>query len=227
MRDENEDLLSWVEPPYPDVKVLDGHYVRLELLSPSCHAPDLFLSYEGDESLWDYMPDGPFFSEEDFVCWLERMSLREDIYTFALYDKEKGVYGGLASFLRIFPAVGCIEVGYIALSSGFRGTRVSTEALYLMMKWAFESGYRRYEWKCHAGNMRSRRAAERLGFLYEGTFRQATIMKGRNRDTAWYSCIDKEWFKLKLAFEEWLCSDNFDEEGKQKVRLSVLTSKIR
>ena len=134
---------------------------------------------------------------------------------------------GVASFLRISPGAGTIEVGHINMSPALQRTPAATEAMYLMMQWAFEAGYRRYEWKCNAANIPSRRAAQRLGMSYEGVFRQAAIVKGRNRDTAWFAAIDSEWPALKEAFKAWLDSSNFDVNGRQNERLSDLTRLVR
>ena len=142
-------------------------------------------------------------------------------------DKTSGDAIGVASYLRINPKEGSIEVGHINFSPRLQQSIGATETMFLMMQWAFENGYRRYEWKCNALNLKSRAAAQRLGFSYEGIFRQATIAKGRNRDTAWFGIIDKEWPDLKQAFQTWLVADNFDSNGQQKQRLSQLTAPVR
>ena len=137
-----------------------------------------------------------------------------------------GKIGGTLSLLRINPNAGSIEVGYIVFTPRLQRTREATEAIYLTIKWAFEAGYRRFEWKCNAANLPSRRAAERFGLSYEGIFRQAAVVKGKNRDTAWFAAIDREWPALQAAFETWLDPQNFDETGQQKQKLSELTAQI-
>jgi RimJ/RimL family protein N-acetyltransferase len=133
----------------------------------------------------------------------------------------------LPNYLRITPEAGTIEVGHICIAPELQRGRAATEAMYLMMRWAFEAGYRRYEWKCNALNIASRRAAERLGFSYEGVFRQAAVVKGRNRDTAWFACIDADWPALRECYDVWLSAANFDATGRQKERLSDLTRLVR
>jgi RimJ/RimL family protein N-acetyltransferase len=154
------------------------------------------------------------------------VAVRDDPWFVALIDRATGRAAGVASYLRIDPAAGSIEVGHINLAPAIQRTRAATEAMYLMMRWAFEAGYRRYEWKCNALNLGSRRAAERYGLSFEGVFRQATVVKGRNRDTAWFAAIDGEWPALKAAFETWLAPANFDAGGRQLTPLSTLTRPI-
>jgi RimJ/RimL family protein N-acetyltransferase len=166
--------------------------------------------------MWTYLFSGPFSSEQEFTGWLETREDSLDPLYFAIVDEVAGRATGLASYLRIEPAHGSIEVGHLAFSPLLQRTRAATEAMYLMMKHAFDLGYRRYEWKCDALNAASRRAAERLGFTFEGIFRQAVVYKGRNRDTAWYSVIDREWPARAAAFEDWLAPANFDADGRQR-----------
>ncbi|WP_306113488.1 MULTISPECIES: GNAT family N-acetyltransferase [unclassified Roseovarius] len=218
---------NWQVPPVPSGLTLEGRYARLEPLSADIHAALLFKAFDGHDWVWDYMPSGPFASSAQFHRWMREATAGEDIVFHAIYDRERQAYGGFASYLRIKPAAGSIEVGFIAMSPQLQRTRAATEAMFLMMKWAFESGYRRYEWKCDALNRPSRRAAQRLGFSYEGIFRQATIVKGRNRDTAWFGIIDSEWRALEEAFQLWLAPSNFDEEGQQRESLSDLTRLVR
>ena len=168
---------------------------------------------------WTYLPYGPYASEEEFLEWAHSASRSNDPLFFAIVDLASGKAAGIASYLRITPARGSIEVGHIHYSPLLQGKTAGTEAMYLMMKHAFEPGYRRYEWKCDSLNSRSRAAALRLGFTFKGIFRQATVYKGRNRDTAWYSVIDREWPALERAFRCWLHPDNFDEFGRQRRRL--------
>jgi RimJ/RimL family protein N-acetyltransferase len=215
-------LADWKAPVRPDGVVLEGAYIAAEPLTVA-HAPDLFRAYQADAGVWDYLPYGPYARVEDYAAWVAKVQGGSDPVFFALRDQATGRFGGVASYLRITPEVGTIEVGHINLSPELQRGRASTEAMFLMMDWAFAAGYRRYEWKCDALNMPSRRAAQRLGFSYEGTFRQAAVVKGRNRDTAWFSVIDGEWPRLRKAFETWLSPANFRPDGGQKQSLSSLT----
>ena len=204
-----------------------GRYCRLEPLEAEAHAAALHDAYALDQDGrgWTYLPYGPFPTAEAFAEWVDDASDSDDPLFFAILDGD-GVPLGVASYLRIMPAIGTIEVGHIHFAPPLRRTPAATEAMYLMMAHAFEElGYRRYEWKCDALNERSRAAAERLGFTYEGTHRQATIYKGRNRDTAWYSMLDSEWPCVKGALERWLDPSNFDANGRQRARLRVPSAK--
>ncbi len=218
---------GWTPPPAPVGDVLEGQYVRLERLDADAHAADLHRAYSGHDALWDYLPYGPFSSAAAYHRWVKETASGEDPLFYVLRDKATGHCGGVASYLRITPAAGSIEVGHICLSPEVAKGRVWTEAMFLMMDWAFRNGYRRYEWKCNALNMASRRAAQRLGFSYEGIFRQAAVVKGRNRDTAWFAVIDAEWPALREAYAAWLSPRNFDAAGRQKERLSDLTRLVR
>lgn len=218
---------NWQVPPVPAGLTLEGAYARLEPLAADTHAARLFKAFDGHDWVWDYMPSGPFASAAQFHRWMREATAEDGIVFHAIYDREREEYGGFASYLRIKPASGSIEVGYIAMSPQLQRTRAATEAMFLMMRWAFGAGYRRYEWKCDALNRPSRRAAQRLGFSYEGVFRQATIVKGRNRDTAWFAMIDSEWPALEEAFQLWLSPGNFDTQGRQKESLSDLTRLVR
>jgi RimJ/RimL family protein N-acetyltransferase len=214
-------VVGWTRRPRPSRPVLDGRTVRIEPLSMT-HVPDLFAAFSSDQSgrMWTYMSVGPFSKEAEFSTWIGSIVSSEDPLFFAAMDKATGKAVGIVSYLRIDPANGSIEVGFVTWSPLMQRSVISTEAQYLLMKHAFEDlRYRRYEWKCNALNEPSMRAAERLGFTYEGTFRQAVIVKGRNRDTAWFSVIDGDWPALKASFEAWLKPDNFDVEGRQKKRL--------
>ncbi|QGX97678.1 N-acetyltransferase [Roseovarius faecimaris] len=218
---------DWRVPPLPAGEPMEGRYSRLERLDADKHAALLFKAFDGHDWVWDYMPSGPFASSAQFHRWMREATAANHILFHAIYDREARAFGGFASYLRMKPASGSIEVGYIAMAPQLQRTRAATEAMFLMMGWAFEAGYRRYEWKCDALNAPSRRAAQRFGFSYEGVFRQATVVKGRNRDTAWFSVIDKEWPALKEAYEVWLNPANFDERGQQRERLSDLTALVR
>ncbi|MFC3613981.1 GNAT family N-acetyltransferase [Lutimaribacter marinistellae] len=218
---------GWTAPPRPDGAVLSGRYARLEPLDPDAHAALLYDAFAGHDWVWDYMPVGPFASAAQFHRWMRDAVTQDDFCFYAIRDLEQDAWGGFASLMRISPEAGSIEVGFIAMAPLLQRTRAATEAMALMMEWAFAAGYRRYEWKCDALNMPSRRAAQRLGFSYEGIFRQAVIVKGRNRDTAWFAVIDKEWPALREAFSVWLSPSNFDAAGQQKERLSDLTRLVR
>ena len=215
-------MADWQTRPFPPRATLEGKYCLVEPLNPARHAVDLYDAFSGDDklALWTYLPYGPFGSFEAYEAWLISSAQSEDPLFFTIVDKATTKAIGLASYLRIDPAAGVIEVGHINYSPQLQKTCAATEAMYLMMKNAFdELGYRRYEWKCDALNAGSRGAAERYGFTFEGIFRQARIYKGRNRDTAWFAIIDSEWPQLKNAFEAWLSDANFDENGQQKASL--------
>jgi RimJ/RimL family protein N-acetyltransferase len=198
-----------------------GRDCRMEPLDPARHAPALYDAFRLDTAGvdWTYLPYGPFDDAGAFRTWLDGIAVGDDpLFYTVVDDADKAV--GVASYLRIFPDIGSIEVGHIHYSPLLQRSRAATEVMYLMMRRAFdELGYRRYEWKCDSLNAPSRRAADRLGFVYEGTFRQATIYKGRNRDTAWYSIIDTEWPAVRRAFEAWLHPANFDASGAQRTQL--------
>lgn len=218
------DLKNWTPPPFPPHIVMEGRYVRLEPLVPS-HVPELWAAHEGQGHIWHYIPAGPFENEAALSAWVDQVRILPDPMQFAVRMEDDRL-GGTLSLLRINPAAGSIEVGYIVFTPRLQKTREATEAIYLTIKWAFEAGYRRFEWKCDAANLPSRRAAERFGLSYEGVFRQASVVKGRNRDTAWFAAIDAEWPLLEAAFETWLRPDNFDDAGRQKTRLGELTGPI-
>lgn len=217
---------DWAAPPSPARTPIEGDYCRLEPFSADRHAEALYRAYEGADHVWNYMPVGPFADLASYRVWAEQMEASEDPLFFTVVDKADGKPKGVASYLRINPAAGSIEVGHIAFSPLMQRTRVSTEAMYLFMRNAFELGYRRYEWKCNALNAPSRSLAMRIGLSYEGVFRQHMIVKGRNRDTAWYAAIDREWPLIQTAFETWLAAENFDAEGRQKKSLSGLTRPV-
>lgn len=207
---------------------MEGHFCRLEPLDPDVHAQPLHAANLSDieGGSWTYLPYGPFDSAEAYKAWMVSACQSTDPLFFAIRRKSDNSLVGIASYLRITPASGSIEVGHIHYSEHLKRSPVATEAMYLMMKKAFELEYRRYEWKCDALNEPSRAAAQRLGFSYEGIFRQATLYKGRNRDTAWYAVIDSEWPALSRALSQWLDPGNFDEDGQQRSRLSDLTRPI-
>jgi RimJ/RimL family protein N-acetyltransferase len=216
---------GWQARPRPSRVAASGRHGRIEPLDVERHAADLFAAFaNSDGRLWTYMAYGPFATLDAYRDFLIRSCLGDDPLVFAIVDGESGRAMGVASYMRIDPEVGTLEVGGIVYGPGLQRTAAATEAMYLMLRRAFdELGYRRYEWKCDALNAASRTAALRLGFQFEGIFRQATIYKGRNRDTAWFAIVDRDWPALKLAWERWLAPGNFDSAGNQRERLSVLT----
>ena len=214
-----EPLPDWRGARRPDGRMLAGRYCRLEVLDPGRHAEDLYAAFSEDRTgeLWTYMADGPYSSFDTFLAAVEEAGAAQDFLYYAVLEKSTGLALGRAAFLRIDPEMGNLEIGSIAYSPRLQRTVMATEAVYLMLRHAFdELGYRRCEWKCDALNAASRRAAVRLGFSYEGLFRQAMVYKGRNRDTAWYAMIDGDWPRIRRGFERWLEPDNFDDLGRQK-----------
>jgi len=206
----------------PSKKKLNGRYCFLELLNSIKHSKDLFKNFSLDKKGidWTYMPTGPYKTEKSLKKYLKAKNLTGNPFFYAIYSKRLKTYCGLASYLRIKPHIGTIEVGWITYAPNLQRTVEASEAMYLMMKNAFESlGYRRYEWKCDNLNKRSKKSALRLGFKYEGLFRQSTIYKKRNRDTAWFSIIDKEWKKLRKNYQRFLKPSNFDKNYKQFKKL--------
>lgn len=221
-----EIVAGWTPAPRPGPSALDGRYVRLERLEIA-HAEGLFQANRGHDTLWTYLPYGPFATLDTYRDWVASQLDLTDPFFYAIRDKATGLLGGVAAYLRISPEIGTIEVGHINLSPQLQRGRAATEAMMLMMDWAFANGYRRYEWKCDALNFPSRRAAQRLGFSFEGIFRQATIVRGRNRDTAWFAVTDKDWPALRAAYDPWIDPANFDDQGQQLRSLSALTAGVR
>lgn len=212
--------LNWSPARTPKRAPLEGQGVRLDPVDAARHARDLFTSSEGAPSLWDHLAYGPFENQDVFTWWLEERAASTDPLFFAIIDRASGRAEGMASLMRIKPEHGVIEIGHIWFAPALQRTRQATEAIYLLARHAFDDlGYRRLEWKCDSLNGPSRRAAERFGFVYEGVFRQHMVVKGRNRDTAWYSIIDGEWPAVRAAFEAWLAPGNFDGEGRQRQSL--------
>ena len=205
-----------------------GRFCRLEPLDPDRHAAPLFAANAADTDgrSWTYMAYGPFPALASYREWMTASCLGDDPLFFAIIDLADGQPAGVASYLRIVPASGSIEVGHIHYSPRLQRSPAATEAMFLLMQRAFELGYRRYEWKCDALNAASRAAAQRLGLSFEGLFRQATTYKNRNRDTAWYAAIDTEWPALRAAFQAWLAPNNFDGNGQQRNRLTDSTRPI-
>ena len=218
-------LADWQGCAHPRGAVIEGRLCRLEPIDAARHAPDLFAAFSEDYDAhnWTYLPYGPFADEDELREWMVATCSGDDPCFFSVIDLASGKAVGVASYLRIVPGIGVIEVGHIHFSPLMQGRPISTEAMYLMMRQVFDVlGYRRYEWKCDSLNQPSCAAATRLGFLFEGIFRQATMYKQRNRDTAWYSILDREWPAAQTAFESWLDPANFDSSGKQRQRLSDL-----
>ena len=207
----------------PERTVLEGRYVTLVPLDAGLHGEALWEGTKGEQNdaLWRYLAEGPFSNREDFDRALAGMAASEDPLFFTIIGRSTQRPAGRASYLRIDTKHRVIEVGSILYSPALQRTRGATEAMYLMARHVFEDlGYRRYEWKCNALNEPSRRAALRLGFTFEGIFRQHQIVKGRNRDTAWFSMLDSEWPRRKEVFERWLAPENFSMVGEQKQRLA-------
>ena len=199
----------------------------LEPVEPDRHAVSLFTSSEQAPELWTHLAYGPFANQAVFTKWLEDRAATEDPLFYAIVDRAAGGARGMASFLRMEPVHGVIEIGHIWFAPALQRTRQATEAIYLLARHAFDDlGYRRLEWKCDSLNEPSRRAAERFGFVYEGMFRQHMVVKGRNRDTAWYSILDGEWPAVRAAFEAWLAPENFDSEGRQLHSLSEIRASV-
>ena len=226
---------GWTPPPRPARAILEGRLCRLEPLDAARHGSDLHAAnlLDADHRNWTYLSYGPFARLDDYLDWVRSVAAKDDPQFHAIVaagsDPKSGsdpVAVGVASYLRIDPEAGSIEVGHINYSPRLQRTVAATEAMYLMMRRVFELGYRRYEWKCHALNAPSRAAAQRLGFSYEGIFRQARVDKGRNRDTAWYAMIDREWPAIDSAFQRWLDPANFDAEGRQRTSLRDLTGPV-
>jgi RimJ/RimL family protein N-acetyltransferase len=216
---------GWTPRPRPAPGlVLEGRACRLEALDADRHAADLQAAYATapDDRQWTYMPHGPFADGDAYRAWVEAAAPLPDPFFLAVVDRATGRATGVASYLRITPEHGTIEVGWISFSPLLQRTVAATEAMALMMRHAFDDlGYRRYEWKCDALNAPSRRAAERLGFRFEGVHRQAIVVKGRNRDTAWFSILDSEWPAVRGALATWLAPENFDADGRQRSPLAV------
>ena len=224
-----EPVAGWTPPAAPRREPgawMQGRYCQLEALADR-DAPALHAANSTDDGrMWTYLPYGPFDTLDAYRSWVASVVAVDDPLFYAVIEADSGLAIGVASYLRIDPPAGSIEVGHIAYSPKLQRTRASTEAMYLMMRRAFELGYRRYEWKCDALNAPSRAAAIRLGFSYEGIFRQARVNKGRNRDTAWFAAIDREWPALNDAYQQWLDPSNFDRQGQQRTSLRDLTRNV-
>ena len=217
-----------VSPPppghAPDGRILTGRYVRLEPVLASRHGHALYESFastDPDGNVWTYMGYGPFGSQAEFLDWLKSKESSRDPFFYAFVPLKGGEAAGMGSFMRADPVNGVIEIGHIWFSPGLQRSREATEIIFLMMRHAFDDlGVRRLEWKCDALNAPSRRAADRFGFKFEGIFRQHMIVKKRNRDTAWYALMDREWPAIRTRFEKWLEESNFDSAGRQRASLA-------
>ena len=211
----------------PQRIVLEGRYCRLEPIDPHRHSGELFTASTPPDAAarFRYLADSPPRDADEMTQWAQAQALSDDPLVFVVIDRATSRVEGRQTYMRIAPEHQCIEIGNIYWGPSIAGTRVATEANYLFACYALETlGYRRYEWKCDALNAPSRRAAKRFGFRYEGHFRRAVIIKGRSRDTTWFSIIDEEWPALKAAYEQWLSPENFDDAGIQRQRLSDLTA---
>jgi len=207
------------QPPGP--VTLQGRYGTIEKLDAARHGPNLWDALRGHDAVWTYMSYGPFADRGAFAAWLPEREQLKDPYYYAIVDKS-GRAVGVFSLLEIRPAMRNVEVGHVVYSPALQRKPLATEAQYLLAKYAFETlGYRRYEWKCNVLNESSYNAALRLGFSYEGLFRQHMIVKGRSRDTAWFAMLDGKWPTRKAAFERWLAPDNFDSNGLQRTKLAA------
>ena len=218
MKQQFGSKINFKKSKIPSKKKLIGKYCYLEPLNIQKHSKDLYVNFTKDKEnrIWAYLPYGPFKNYKSFKKWLKSFCINEDPFFYAIYSKINKQFCGMASYLRITPEYGLIEVGHINYSPNLQNTTEGTEAMYLMMKNAFEVlGNRRYEWKCNNLNIPSKKAAKRLGFKFEGVFRQMQITKGRNRDNAWFSIIDKEWKKIKIGYLKFLKKSNFNHNYKQ------------
>jgi RimJ/RimL family protein N-acetyltransferase len=218
-------LQHWQPAQLPTASTLLGQYVRLERLDPERHGEDLWPALQGpaaDAQMWTYMGYGPFASRADFAQWLSANAASHDPLFYTVIDSTSGTALGLLSYLNLVPEHGSLEIGHVCFGHALQRSVQASETIYLLARYAFALGNRRLEWKCDNANLRSKRAAERFGFSYEGVFRQHLIYKGRNRDTAWFSLLDHEWPAMQLAFERWLALDNFAADGQQRHRLKEL-----
>lgn len=220
-------VAGWQPPPAPDTAGIAGRFVTLERLDGARHAADLFAANQGADEVWDYLGYGPFADLAAYRAWQDQAAAGSDPAFHALRDAATGRVGGVASFMRIDRPNGVIEIGHIQIAPTMQRTPAASEAIMLMIRWAFEAGYRRVEWKCNALNAPSMRAAERYGFRYEGTFRNHMIVKGRNRDTAWWAITDRDWPALDRAYRRWLDAGNFDAAGRQRQPLATLIAEER
>lgn len=216
----------WLAPPVPAHEVLSGHWSRLEPLDPAGHGSDLAAAFAGADRVWSYLPPTPPVDAQALREVLEEVAAREGMLAYGLIDLASGCAAGFLTIMEIRPADGVAEIGYVAFSPAMQRTRVATEAIFLLLRHLFKTGYRRVEWKCDNENAPSRHAAMRFGFHYEGLFRQHMVRKGRNRDTAWFAMLDGEWPAREAAFTAWLAPGNFDASGMQRTRLAPVNSSV-
>ncbi|RXT46159.1 hypothetical protein B6S44_25325 [Bosea sp. Tri-44] len=212
--------LDWTPRPFPPAKVLQGRWCRLEPLDPARHLDDIWQAMAGHDHLWQWMPTMPPQDKAAYGELLATMAAKAGIVPLAVVDEADGKAKGHLWIMEIRPEHGVFEVGFITYSPSLQRTRTATEAIYLVGEYGFSLGYRRYEWKCNNRNEPSKRAALRFGFQYEGLFRQHQVVKGANRDTAWFSILDSEWPQVGQAFRAWLTPENFDAQSQQKSSLA-------
>ncbi|OHZ04890.1 GNAT family protein [Salinicola sp. MIT1003] len=230
------DIDGWQPPPTPRAEILEGRFCRLEPLDVSAHAPTLWRAWQPSDpdiaddhdgkARWTYLGGRGFDGEAGCRRWLETMTASDDPHCYAIIDPADDQAVGMATYLRIVPVDGSIEIGHLNFSPRMARTPISSEALMLLIRHVFELGYRRVEWKCDALNAPSLRAAARLGFRFEGIFRQHRVVNGRNRDTAWFSILDGEWPAIRECHRRWLAPDNFDADGRQRQSLSTMTAEL-
>lgn len=220
---------NWENAATPSSELsIEGRYVKIERMRKG-NLPQIYQAIQTEkipETDWYYLPHGPFNSDAEFLQWACDTSFFLDPLFFVLYSRSSGRICGYCSYLNINPKVGSIEIGFIHIFPNYQKSRESTEAIYLLIREAFKMKYRRCEWKCNSLNVRSLHAAGRFGFSFEGLFRQAAVIKGRNRDTAWFSIIDKEWAKIDVCYKQWLDGSNFDTAGVQKKSLGSMTKNL-
>lgn len=222
-------LPDWTPCASPQPVTIEGRTCRIEPLNIARHGDDLVAAFRTtDEASWTYLFVGPFADDAGILNWLTESADSTDYVYSAIIDRKTGRAAGVCAYMRPNPAYGVIEIGSIHYSDALKRTPATTEAMYLLMRHVFDDlGYRRYEWKCNSFNAPSRRTALRLGFRFEGVFRNHMVVKGHNRDTAWFSILDSEWPALKLAYEKWLAPENFDREGRQRVSLTDMIAAAR
>ncbi len=224
-----KDLSTWTPRPRPSTEALEGRFVRLEKLDPARHADGLFdasAQPDGDQR-FRWLPNLPPTDRAEFRRWVEQVAASEDPIFFAVIDKATGKVAGRQTFMRMDPANGVAEIGHIYWGPLVSRKPAATEALYLFARHLFDDlGYRRFEWKCDNENTPSKRAALRFGFRHEGVFHQHLIIKGKNRDTAWFAMLDKDWPKLRPAYETWLAPENFHADGAQKAPLEECCAEV-